>query len=276
MQPTNLKQALRGKLTKKQLAIMPRSYDIIGDIAILDIPEELEKKEKIIAQTLLDMIKPIQVVTKKVGKHTGRYRLQKVKILSGQRRKTTLYKESGVRMKVHVENSYFSPRFGTERLRIAQRITPGEDILVMFSGVAPFPLVFARWSKAKHIVGIELNPRAHKLGEENVQLNKFKNITLYCGDVREVVPRLKKKFDRICMPLPKGGDQFLDVALQATRKGGIIHFYDFLHQDEFGLAKEKVKRACLTAKKRCRALRLVKCGQASPRTWRICLDVKIL
>ena len=82
MQPTNLKEALSGKLTKKEIEILGRAYDIIGDIAILDIPEELVDKEHIIAATLLDMVKPVRVVVKKVGKHVGRYRLQKVKILA--------------------------------------------------------------------------------------------------------------------------------------------------------------------------------------------------
>lgn len=276
MQPTNLKDALSGKLTKKEIEILGRAYDIIGDIAILDIPEELVDKEHIIAATLLDMVKPVRVVVKKVGKHAGTYRLQKVKILAGDRRKTTMYKENGVRMKVHVEKVYFSPRFGTERLRIARQIKPKERVLVMFSGVAPFPLVIARWSKAKSIVGVELNSYAHRLGEENVTLNKFENIKLYVGDVRAVVPKIKGKFDRICMPLPKGGEHFLDVALGAIKKGGVVHFYDFLHEDALGLAKEKVQAACKIAKKKCRILRVVRCGQHAPRIWRVCVDFKIL
>ena len=39
------------------------------------------------------------------------------------------------------------------------------------------------------------------------------------GDVRDVVPKLKKKFDRILMPLPKSAEEFLDIALSASKKG---------------------------------------------------------
>jgi len=156
MQPTNLKQALQKKLTKKQLGVCPRSFDIVGDIAIIEIPEILQKKEQLLATTLLNMIKPVKVVVKKVGGHKGKLRLQKYKILAGERRKTTLYKENGVRMKIHIEKVYFSPRYGTERLRIAQLIKPNEEVLVMFSGAAPFPLVCAKNSQAKEIVGIEM------------------------------------------------------------------------------------------------------------------------
>ena len=275
MKPGNLKVALKGKLSKKELDNLVRSYDIIGDIAIIEIPEVLEKKEKLIASALLEMVKPVKVVVRKVGGHKGQLRLQKFKILAGERRKTALYKENGVRMKIHIEKVYFSTRFGTERLRIANQIKKGEDVLIMFSGAAPFPLVFAKNSEARKIIGVELNKAGHEMGEENVRLNKFKHIELYCGDVRAVVPKLKKKFDRVCMPLPKGGEHYLDIALGAVKKGGIVHFYVFLGEDAFGEAKKKVKEACKKAKKSCKILGLTKCGQQSPRVWRICVDFRI-
>ena len=47
---------------------------------------------------------------------------------------------------------------------------PGEKVLVMFSGCAPYPVVIGRNTKAKEIYGIELNPLAHKFAEENVMI----------------------------------------------------------------------------------------------------------
>ena len=276
MKPKTLKEALKGKLTKKEKENLVASFDIIGDIAIIEIPQELKKKEKLIAKTLMKQHKNIKVVVKKSGGHKGAFRLQKYKILTGEKRKETEYKESGVRMKFHIEKTYFSPRFGTERLRIAKQVKKGEDVLIMFSGVAPFCLVIAKNAAPKSVYGIEINPEAHKYALKNIIMNKFKEqIKLYNGDVRLVAPTLNKKFDRIAMPLPKGGEDFLDVALGAVKKTGIIHFYDFLHIDEFNKAKEKVKQACKLAKKKCKILRLVKCGQQSPRVYRICVDFKV-
>jgi len=276
MKPKTLKEALKGKLTKKEREQLVISFDVVGDIAIIEIPAELEKKEKLIAEILLKMHKNIKVVCKKAGGHIGVFRLQKFRILAGERRKDTEYKESGVRMKLHIEKTYFSPRFGTERLRIAKQIKAGESVLIMFSGAAPFCLVIAKNAKPNVVYGIEINPNAHKYALENVKLNKFEDkIKLYKGDVRLVVPTLNKNFDRIAMPLPKGGENFLDVALSVIKKGGIIHFYDFLHVDEFDLAKQKVRDACLLAKKKCKILRLVKCGQQKPRVYRICVDFKV-
>ena len=145
----------------------------------------------------------------------------------------------------------------------------------MFSGIDPFPLVITRNAHPKHVTAVEINPDAHQFAVENILLNKMeKKITLYNGDVRFIVPTLKK-FDRIVMPLPKGGENFLDVALGAIKKRGIIHFYDFLHEAELGLAKEKIKKACSLVKKKYRILKMVKCGQQGPRIFRIVVDVKI-
>lgn len=272
---TTLKEALAKKLTKKQLGYLRRAYDIVGSIAILEIPPELVKKEKLIAETVLNLHNNIKTVVKKAGIHSGRYRTQKMKILAGEKKKIAEYKENNVRLRLNVEKVYFSPRLSTERLRISNLTKKGESVLVMFSGCAPYPCVIAKNAHPKEIYGVEINPHAHKFAEENIKLNKLTNVTLFKGDVRKSVPKLKKKFDRILMPLPKSAETFLDIALSAAKKGTVVHFYDFLHKDEFGKAKEKIRKACKAAKRKCKILKTTKCGQHAPRVFRICVDFKV-
>ncbi|MCG2718229.1 MAG: methyltransferase domain-containing protein [Nanoarchaeota archaeon] len=268
----NIKEELKGKLTKKQLSLVPRSFDVVGDILIFsDFPEELEKKEKVIGQTIINVMSNVNVVCKKTKMHSGVYRTKKVKILAGARRKTTMHKENDVKVKLNVETCYFSPRLSNERQRIYEIVKKGESVLVMFSGVGIYPVVISRNTGAKEIYGVEINPSAHEFALENIQLNKCKNVKLFNGDVRDVVPKLKKKFDRILMPLPKSAEEFLDVALKAAKKGTIIHFYDFLQEDDFNQAIGKVKKAC----NKCKIIKIVKCGQYSPRKFRICVDFKV-
>ena len=76
-------------------------------------------------------------------------------------------------------------------------------MLVMFSGCAPYPIVIAKNAKPAEIAAVELNPVAYDYAVENVKLNKANNVTLFEGDVNEVVPILHKKFDRILMPLAR-------------------------------------------------------------------------
>lgn len=270
-----LKEALKGRIPEEKLRKVISSFDIVGDIAIIQIPKELEDIQDKIAEAIFKLHKNVKVVLKKVGIHRGIFRRQRLRIVAGERRKVTECRESGVRIRLHVEDVYFSPRLATERARIASQVNPGERVLVMFSGVAPYCLVIAKKSRASEVYGIEINPVAHQFALKNVALNKLHNIKLFLGDVRIVVPMLGMRFDRIVMPLPLGGENFLDTALSVIKDGGTIHFYDFKDEAGFEIAKMKVRNACKAAGKRCRILRLVKCGQIGPRTYRICIDFKV-
>ncbi len=184
----NLKEALQSKLSEEELKHLRTGFDVVGSIAIIEIPKELVKKEKLIAQTLLELNNSIKTVAKKVGIHTGEFRTQKLKILAGEKTKEAEYKESGCVFKLDAEKCYFSPRLSHERLRIASQVKKGENILVMFSGVGPYPIVLAKNSPAHQIIGVELNPTAHKYAVENVKLNKsLKKVSIYNGDVKRIV-----------------------------------------------------------------------------------------
>ncbi len=268
-----LKEALKGKLTQQELDLL-RGFDVVGDIAIMEVSPRLTKKQKLIAQTLLKLLPYIKVVVKKKGGHVGTFRKQPLQILAGERRKTTVHREHGLEFALNIETCYFSPRLATERLRIAQQIKPGERVLVMFSGVAPYVLVIAKHSPAYKVHGIEANPAAHTYAIENVARNKLGHkIVLLKGNVRKVIPKMQ--FDRIVMPWPQKADEFLDVALKHTAKGGMIHFYDFQPEGKFGEAKKIVLVACKKAKKKCKILRMVECGQVGVRQNRVCVDFKV-
>src|SRR3989338_3718819 len=124
-----LKAQLKSKLTEKELSKAARSYDLIGDIAVIEVPRALKKKGKLIAETLLKSQKSIKVVAKKSGKHKGRFRLQKLKILAGEKRKEALHRENKVMLKLDAEKMYFSPRQAAERKRIAEQVKKGESVL---------------------------------------------------------------------------------------------------------------------------------------------------
>ncbi|MBI2667917.1 methyltransferase domain-containing protein [Candidatus Woesearchaeota archaeon] len=268
-----LKELLKSKLTKEEIKLLPKSFDIVGSIAVFsDFPRELKKKEKLISNALLKEHKNIRTVAKKIEFYKGKYRTPKISIISGEKTKETMHKENDVLAKLNIETCYFSPRLANERLRIAKLVRPKESILVMFSGVAIYNLVISKNSNAKEIYGIELNKKAHKYALENLRLNKIENIKLIRGDVKKIIPKLKKKFDRIIMPLPKNAEDYLDYALKVSKKDTIIHFYDFEHENEIKNSEEKIKNHL----KKYKILKIVKCGQYAPRKYRICVDFKIL
>lgn len=267
-----LEAAMKGKLTEKESKFLPKSFDTVGDIAIIEMPGELAKKEKLIAETLMKLHKHIKVVAKKASFYEGEFRTRKLKVIAGERRRETVHKENNILLKLNVETCYFSPRLSTERKRIIDMVKRGETILVMFSGVGPYPISISKNTEAKQIVCIEINPDAHKYAEQNIMLNKLKNVKAYLGDVRKVVPKLNMKFDRIIMPLPKTAEEFLPTALEASKKGTVIHLYDFSHEDDFpGSTINKIRMYV----KRFKILEVVKCGQYSPGKFRVCADFAV-
>lgn len=273
----NLRDYLKGKLTEKEALLFRRAFDVVGDIAVVEIPRELAKKQKAIAAAILEMHRNIKAVYMELGGRKGKLRLQKLKWIGGEKRKETVAMENGVRLKLDVEKVYFSPRMSSERKRIYQQVKKGESVLVMFSGAGPYVIEIAKLSGAKAVYGVEVNKVAHKYAVENARLNKVEAKTkFFCGDVKKVVPQLKMKFDRILMPLPKGAEAFLGVALAAAKRNATIHFYDFEKEEDIPAASiAKVKAAAEKAKKKARILSVVKCGQLAPRAYRVCVDFMV-
>ncbi len=269
------KDVLSKILTPKEMSIAKTAHDIMGTIAIIEVPKELVVKEQEIAESLMQSNPLIKTVLKKGSGHEGTFRTQEMKFVAGVETKEATYKENECVFTVNVEDVYFSSRLSTERKRIANQVKEDEEILVMFSGAAPYPCVISKITKAKNIVGVEINPEGHKYGLQNVAKNKLTNVELYCGDVREVVSTLNKTFDRIIMPLPKTAEEFLDITLPVAKKGCIIHMYGFYHVDEFDKAKQEVKKYCERLGRTYEILEIVKSGQQSPRTYRICVDFKV-
>lgn len=286
-------EAVKERLTKEELRHLNTAFDVVGDIAIIEVDKELENKEKEIANVLLETNSKIRTVVKKKGEHKGEFRIQDYGFLAGVKKFETVHKESGAAIKLDIRKVYFSPRLAGERLRIANLIKANERVLVMFSGVGIYPFVFARHSKASKILGVEINPDACRYANESLRLNKFNNVELVCADVRDYFRDSKEKFDmsvnrkaisdhaqkpqvfdRIAMPLPKGADSFLDVAKNLVKKGGIIHFYFFDRED---VLEDYSKLNSLFSKhfKRFKILKVVKAGQQSPGVYRLCADVLI-
>ena len=233
--PRNLREALKGSLSKKEMEKLITSFDSYGNIAVIQVSKELEKKASLIGRELIKLNRHFETVCMVSDKHQGKFRVQPVRVIAGKRNKKALYKESGCRFLVHLGKVFFSPRLGTERMRISGLIKENEVIGAFFAGVGPFPIVFARLTGMRKAYAIELNPEAHKGLLHNISLNKCHNrVEAILGDVKKVVPeRLLGKCDRVVMPLPKGGENFLREAMLALRpQGGLVHFYRFVEREK--------------------------------------------
>jgi len=272
-----LKEYLKGKLSEKELKLVRRSFDIIGDIAQLEIPPELEKKEKEIAKAIMKLHKNVNVVVKKIGPTSGEERIRPVKAILGEKRTETVHVENGIKLKLDLNKVYFSPRLGTEHLRVVNQIKKDEVVFDLFAGVGPYSIPAAK--KAKKVIAIDINPYAIQYLKENAKLNKVENkIEAHVGDCRKVVKkhRWKNKANRVIMNLPMHAGEFLDVAFYVAKKNSIVHCYFFLKEEElYKGAIKKIKDAEKKFGRKTRILRKRKCGQLASRIWRVVVDFKI-
>ncbi len=211
--------------------LLPTSYDIIGDIALIKLPEELIPYEEDIGKALMKIHKNISVVclSKPVK---GDYRTRDIEIIAGENRTSTVHREYGMEIEVDVRNTFFSPRLAGERYRVAKRVKDGEVIVDMFTGVAPFSIMIARYSSPEIIYAIDKNEKAIEFAKRNVTRNRaLDKIEVIHGDSRDVLKKLKRegvKADRIVMNLPFLSYKFLPDALSIADEGCVIHYYEML------------------------------------------------
>ncbi|HHI00465.1 MAG: class I SAM-dependent methyltransferase family protein [Thermotogae bacterium] len=266
----NLESILKEKFTEEELNFL-RRYDVIGDIAVIQIPPEIEHRERDIVDALLKVHPFLKVIAKK-GFHRGTFRIREYSIIWGERRLTTVHKENGVDIKVDLSKVFFNPRMKGERYRLAQLVNDGEKILLMFAGILPYALVIARY-KAAEITAVELNEYAVKLGLENIEMNRKKlkgSIRVIQGDVFEVVPKLGT-FDRVISPTPKGVDA-LRLAIEKAEKW--VHYYDFVHENKLKNFKERIPNECRKLGKECE-VKIKKVSDYKPHVFKVCADIKI-
>jgi tRNA (guanine37-N1)-methyltransferase len=268
----SLKEALAGKLSEDELNSLPTSFDVVGDIAILELTPDLVDRRRMIGEALLKTFRNLKVVAEKMTRVDTEFRTRGLDVIAGEDRKETVHREHGCLYKLNVESAYFSPRLGFERLRVASQVKDGERVLVMFAGVGPYAVLIAKNAKPSGVYAIELNPEAFKYMVENIRLNKV-DVTPILGDAGEEVKKLGK-FDRIVMPLPKDAGMFLDSVLPALNPNGVIHLYDFSGSEE-----ESAKTAvdlCARLGYQIRVLEVVQCGSYAPDTGRYCVDFQVI
>jgi tRNA (guanine37-N1)-methyltransferase len=263
------------------MEINHRSFNILGDVAIVNFSDEIKNSNKLkFANEILKKNKNVRTVLEKSGKFSGRLRKMQTKHLAGEKNKEVLYKENGCAFRFNIDTTYFSPRLSNERKEITSLIKKDSEVLVMFAGVAPFSIVIAKNSKPKKVYSNEINKEANKYAELNAELNGVKNkIEFVNGDIKRVALNLKKKkekFDYIVMPRPNLKDSFLEQAFMLSKKGTKIYYYDFCKENEMDLIVEKIKKEAVKYKKKIKILKVKPAGETAPYKIRVRVDFVVL
>lgn len=276
----SFEQILSKNLPQDIIPLVSKSFDIIGDIAIIELSPAAEPYERTIAEALTQVHTSVRTVFSKAGSIVDSLRVRPLHLILGENRSETIHREHGCRFKVDVSKAFFSPRLSSEHKRIADQVAPGEVVIDMFAGVGPFSVLIAK--RLDHVVvhAIDANPNASRLIEENARLNQVQDkITVWSGDAhRVVVKNLSRIADRVIMNHPSEAKNFVEDATQAIKpSGGILHYYTFTDGEDCETKAEEELRSILSKSKwEIESTMTHRVRGIAPMKWQIVVDARLV
>ena len=206
-------------------AIAPRAFDQIGDLILVKVPRELEGHTKDLGRALLDFHPGARAAFQDLGVK-DEFRVRDLVRIAGAGEPLTQVNENKARLWVDPSKAYYSPRLASERARVTALVKPGERVIDLFGGVAPFGVQAALAGAS--VDSVDLNPAAIELARRNVTLNGVEGrVRSHLGDARKVAATLAPA-DRVVMNLPHGAKEFLDVAARVAKPRATVHYHEIL------------------------------------------------
>jgi tRNA (guanine37-N1)-methyltransferase len=251
--------------------LLPTSFDVIGQVAIIKIHEDILDYKNAIGEALLRANKTLATVAMDLGVE-GVERVRNLTIIAGNQSTETIHREYGIELEIDPSQVYFSPRLATEHHRVAKMAKEGEIIIDMFCGIGPFPILIAKNNAAKKIYAIDINEKAIMYLKKNIEKNRVSNVIPMKGDSREIVPTLEHA-DRIIMNLPHSAFEFLPTALANIKHNGTIHYYEVMSHDAKKMRLNEIES--LTGKHRINLLDSKEVHTYSPDSSLYCLDLRV-
>jgi len=271
---------LGDRLPPHLLASLPKSVDIVGQVAIVEIPLELQGYKAQIGEAILEVNSKVHTVLAKAGPISEKYRIREFEIIAGKGETVTMHKEFGCIYRMDVRKVYFSPRLSFEHERVASQVNEGETVLDMFAGVGPFSILIAKRVGKIQVYAIDANQDAVKFLNENIILNKVQGKVIpILGDAGTIIKEhFVGKVDRVIMNLPEQALGFIDPACMALKPiSGTVHYYSFaIEPDPLGRAREDLEQEVLKAGRKIESFlnaRTVK--STAPHEWQVAIDAKV-
>jgi tRNA (guanine37-N1)-methyltransferase len=278
----DLRFFLAGVLAPEELGFVSRSYDVVGDIVVIRVPEGLKPKSRVVAEAVMQAHRNVKTVLLQAGGVSGDFRLRQLEWVAGEKKTATVHMEFGCLFMVDLEKCYFSPRLSFERKRIANLVASREVVVNMFAGAGCFSVVMAKHSLVDKVFSIDVNPCAFEFMRRNVRLNRVEGrVVPVLGDAAKVAgERFCGVADRVLMPLPEKAYEYLDYALTALKpSGGWVHYYDFAHAGKGEAPVEKVRDKVAAKLSRLGVNYVVKFGRVvratGPNWFQVVLDIFI-
>lgn len=218
-----LKENLKEIIPEDLIPLLPSGFQQIGSVVILNLKEKLIPHKKIIAQHVLELIPSAKSIWIRTGKISGQFREPEgLEHVLGPDNTEVEHHENQIRYFFDFTKIMYSKGNFSEKKYLPELVRPGEIIVDMFAGIGYFSLSLGKFSKAKRIYSIELNPISFKYLKKNIEKNHLKSkIIPIHGDTKVKTPELAKKgikADRIVMGVFPAPYDYIPAALSVVKR----------------------------------------------------------
>jgi tRNA (guanine37-N1)-methyltransferase len=210
---------------------LPRSFDVIGDVVLIRVPDELAERSSEIGEALLRFVPGARIVGADHGVR-GTERIRSLERIAGEGPWRTRHRENGLEMDVDPERAYFSPRLAHEHARVAASIDAGDRVYDLCCGVGPFSLAIARDGRAGSVTAVDANPEAIALLRASLAR------VVWGSRVAPVLARIEEFLtaappaNRVIFNLPREGIKYLPSVARLVAPHGHLVYYEVTSRDE--------------------------------------------
>jgi tRNA wybutosine-synthesizing protein 2 len=266
-----LRESLKKEIDGEYLKLLS-GWELVGDVLVIELSEKLDEKGHLIGERILELHPRARAVLKRKGIYDV-FREPKVELIAGKKTET-VHKENGCYFKIDPAKVMFSFGNQGERKRMSQVSNAKEVVLDMFAGIGQFTIPIAKYSKPKKVYAIEKNPVAFGYLEENIRINKLKNVTAIEGDCREVIH--DKIANRVIMGYLFETFKYLPTAVQAlTEDGGTIHYHFLSTKGEIQFKEAEVKKIAERYNYKAEILCTRKVKSYAPKVYHFVFDIML-
>lgn len=260
-----------------ELEMLPRGWQILGDIAVVSLHSDLYGVRGRLGWALLELYPNCKSVylDKGIEGELRRPKRELIAVRDGVAEPSlTVHTENGCRFRMDVTRVMFSKGNLKERIRMAD-YGGGEVVVDMFAGIGYFTIPMAVHSRPEKIIAIELNPESYNFLVENARLNRVGDVVEpVFGDCAEVTP--ESAADRVVMGYVGHTHRYLEYGIRALKSGGILHYHDAVPADMIpAIVVDRIEGVAAVLGRRVEVLGWQRVKKYSPGIWHVVVDAGI-